>query len=128
MALIMMVSAKGEAAVVSAATVSCIRKRYILMLIVTYSVAAAVGLEQVFGLAAEPTPGFPYFICGFGFMLSSQFFIRIIRKSPLSPLCQRGVYFLPLAKGGQEGFYKNNVVIMSPLIITFHTAPSLHLL
>jgi hypothetical protein len=26
-------------------------------------------------------------------------------KSPLSPLFQRGV-FLPLAKGGWEGFYK----------------------
>jgi hypothetical protein len=41
----------------------------------------------------------------------------LIEKSPLSPLCQRGAYFLPLAKGvypplaapkatrGEEGFY-----------------------
>jgi putative methanogenesis marker protein 8 len=29
----------------------------------------------------------------------------LIEKSPLTPLCQRGVYFLPLAKGGEEGFY-----------------------
>ena len=27
-------------------------------------------------------------------------------KSPLAPLCQRGVIFLPLEKGGEEGFYK----------------------
>jgi hypothetical protein len=30
----------------------------------------------------------------------------IIRKSPLAPLCQRGVFSLPLEKGGEEGFYK----------------------
>jgi hypothetical protein len=29
----------------------------------------------------------------------------IIEKSPLSLLYQRGVYFLPLAKGGEKGFY-----------------------
>jgi long-chain acyl-CoA synthetase len=29
----------------------------------------------------------------------------LIEKSPLSPLCQRGEHFLPLAKGGEEGFY-----------------------
>jgi hypothetical protein len=98
----MMVPAKGETAMVSAATVSCIREDYILMLIVTYPVAATVGLAQIFCLAAEPAPRFRYFLCGFGFILVSQFllFIRIIGKSPLSPLCQRGVYFLPLAKGG----------------------------
>jgi hypothetical protein len=27
-------------------------------------------------------------------------------KSPLAPLCQRGVISLPLGKGGEEGFYK----------------------
>jgi hypothetical protein len=27
-------------------------------------------------------------------------------KSPLSPLCQRGVFSLPSEKGGEEGFYK----------------------
>jgi hypothetical protein len=27
-------------------------------------------------------------------------------KSPLSPLCQRGGYCIPLAKGGEEGFFK----------------------
>jgi hypothetical protein len=100
MSLIMMVSAKGKTAVVSAATVSCIREDYILMLIVTDPVAATVGLAQIFCLAAEPAPGFRYFLIGFGFMLRSQFCIRMIRKSPLPPLYQRGVYFLPLAKGG----------------------------
>jgi hypothetical protein len=29
-----------------------------------------------------------------------------VRKSPLAPLCQRGVQNLLLAKGGQEEFYK----------------------
>jgi hypothetical protein len=28
-----------------------------------------------------------------------------VEKSPLSPLCQRGAHFLPLVKGGEEGFY-----------------------
>ena len=45
--------------------------------------------------------------------------LTCITKSPLAPLCQRGVLFLPLAsfsccrqaKGGEEGFYKT----MSPL-------------
>jgi hypothetical protein len=29
-----------------------------------------------------------------------------IKKSPLSPFYQRGVYSLPLEKGGEEGFYR----------------------
>ena len=28
------------------------------------------------------------------------------RKSPLTPLFQRGGFYLPLAKGGGEGFYQ----------------------
>ena len=36
----------------------------------------------------------------------------IIKKSPLTPLYQRGVNSLPLVKGGKEGFYKNIVAII----------------
>ena len=35
-----------------------------------------------------------------------------ITKSPLAPLCQRGVLFLPLTKGGKEGFYKTMSLLL----------------
>jgi hypothetical protein len=114
MSLIMMVSTKGEATVVSAATVSCIRKDYILMLIVTYPVAATVGLAQIFCLAAEPAPGFRYFLCGFGFILVSQFllFIRIIGKSPLTLFTKEGFTSSLWQREGRRDFIKN-VITMS---------------
>ncbi len=33
-------------------------------------------------------------------------------KSPLAPLCQRGVFSLPLEKGGEEGFYKTMSLLL----------------
>jgi len=52
-----------------------------------------------------------------GFSLRLPFFLEqgikkgsIIKKSPLSPLYQRGALFLPLAKEGyQEGFYNYRI-------------------
>src|SRR4030042_3312427 len=52
----------------------------------------------------------------------------LIEKSPPSPLCQRGAHFLPLAKGGEEGFYNqclhtydriSNSIIINGLKIEF---------
>jgi hypothetical protein len=42
--------------------------------------------------------------CGFGVVRVPRI-VTALGKSPLAPLCQRGV-ILPLAKGGWEGFYK----------------------
>jgi hypothetical protein len=33
-------------------------------------------------------------------------------KSPLPPLFQRGVFSLPLVKGGEEGFYKTKSLLL----------------
>jgi hypothetical protein len=39
----------------------------------------------------------------------------IIEKSPLAPLYQRGVLFLPLVKGGEEGFYNECLLLITSL-------------
>ena len=58
MAFIVMVGTKGIATVISMATITGKGEEHIILLIITNPTATAVGLGQVFHLAAQTTSGF----------------------------------------------------------------------